>query len=148
MSKQVVSGKLHELEPRLSNKKNYEQYRYMMSYGKNPDEIYIANYEEGNNAKYIYSYDRLEKVEEEKETFNGILAEYSICKEMGGIKIYTTETYRDVINHFIINSKDLSKVDNQDIMNSIVKIESDIEELKEKKYKLLGMEYENIMKKK
>lgn len=145
MEKQVEKGKLYELEPRLGNGDSYDRFRYLMSYGKDSDTITITDYEEKD---YVGSYLLTDRTLKYVENKGDIPSNYKFYKNMGGIKIYTTKTYRDVINHYIRSTKNLEGIKTDDLRRSIREIDKCVHDLKEEKYRLLACVYENVYSKK
>jgi hypothetical protein len=97
MLKQIQHGCLNERLPRVTNETiGYDKYRYLMAYDIDNNNIAVANC---NNYDQIGSYyidnDGIHYVKNGLQ-FPKIHNFYPIR----GIKIYTTETYEDVINHY------------------------------------------------
>ena len=120
MIKQVKTNKLHELEPRLVTKESYNQFRYMMSFtgsfGEEPNSIVIRDYDGDDEDHYVFTCDGLEYKNDERKIETG-------RRNIKFRKIYTTKSYREVINFFISQTRDLSKVRRSDIKASIKNID-------------------------
>ena len=125
MEEQVSHGRLYELEPRLGKDNTYNQFRYMMSFAGNSDGINITNYADSSETgNYLLTDSSL--VYEDKK---------AVASNIKGLKIYTTTSYREVINHYISNTKNLQNVRDEDLKKSIKDIEEKILALRETRYK-------------
>lgn len=99
MLKQIKNGGLNERLPRIARDElGYNKFAYLLAYNPACDNIVIANY---NNLEQIGNY----VVDQEGLHYdkNGIQfpKDLSISRFLGrGLKIYTTESYNDVIAHY------------------------------------------------
>ena len=130
MQKQVSENKLYELQPRLENKGKYNQFRYMMSFEHDAKEFVIKDYNEEEIGYYVFTDEGLEYI-----NTGEIL---HISKNSNVRKIYTTRTYKEVINYYKI----LKKVKDASLARTISEIDKQVTSLKQDKYSLLGKEYD------
>ena len=113
MVKQLATGELHKRESLYNNDNlGYNNHRYLLAYNVNDNNILISNYENFNEIG-LYIIDEKGIYFDKEE----IQFQKSINKlnNLGVIKVYTTETYFDVINHYLLdkyknNTKDNTKV--------------------------------------
>lgn len=104
MLKQIKQeGQLRERSARIMEE-GYDRYRYLLAYNPARDNISIANYEDfDQKGNYTLDSEGLHYSE------NGIQFPRDFAFRYGrGIRIYTTETYKDVIEYYSSKPKQIS----------------------------------------
>lgn len=98
MLEQIKNGCLNERLPRTTKDTiGYNKFRYMMAYNKKENNITVANYNDFDSIGTYTIDENGIKYNEERLQFP---KDYSISRSIGGIKIYTTVSYEEVIKHY------------------------------------------------
>ena len=116
LTKQVYMGYLQERIPRLDlNRKPYNNRRYIAGHGKGNKVILLSDPDENVKGRYLVVDGVLRHNLEEEITTEDIYNAFS-----KGIKIYTTESVEDIINHYIL--MDIEKVDVDELSKEEVEL--------------------------
>lgn len=143
MLKQIKNGCLNErcLGTGINNI-GYNRFRYMMAYSKINNRVLISDY---NNPKTLGAY----YIDESGIHFDINARQFPndqiINRYFGGLRIYTTETFDDVIKHYSKNDK-IDFIPNKPIDEIINIIIKNPEEFYTKIYKELSLEERDYLK--
>lgn len=99
MLEQIKHGRLNERSQRIVQEElGYDKFRYLLAFDRVCNNICIANYEDlEQKGNYVVDSDGIHYNE------NGLQfpKDQYMSRVVGyGIKVYTTETYKDVIRHY------------------------------------------------
>ena len=99
MLEQIKQGCLNERLPMMKREDiGYDKYRYMMAYNSNTNNIAIANYDDFEKiGSYVVDSNGLHFFETKHQFPKDPFVTRYVWKD---IKLYTTETYQDLIMHY------------------------------------------------
>lgn len=100
MRKQVKSGCLNERLPRITDENHigYNKFRYVITYDRIENNLLISDYDNPKNiGSYVIDSDGIHYNENGYQITNHPDARrFAFC----GLKVYTTESYNDIIEHY------------------------------------------------
>ena len=103
IKKQVKMGYLQERLPRLDiNRKDYTKDRYIAGFNRGSKEISLSNPDNNITGKYSI-VDGILRYNKDEESLTKKDMELLYSKNL---KVYTTESYEDIINHLLLRNLD------------------------------------------
>lgn len=102
MQRQVKIGSLRERSTRMMNNKEigYNRFKYLLKYNNNSNQIYISDYSNPEKrGSYTLDSEGIHYDEEGYQFSKSFMQKIEKCR----LKVYTTETYNDVIKHYSVN---------------------------------------------
>lgn len=109
MLEQIKRGGLNERLPRITQETlGYNKFRYLLAYNRVCNNICIANYENfEQKGNYVVNSEGLHYDKNGIQFPNNPL----VSRVVGwGVKVYTTETYEDVISHYKSSNECLTQI--------------------------------------
>lgn len=100
MKKQIKSGCLYERLPRITEEKDrgYNKFRYVVTYDSIENNLLISDYDNPKKiGSYVIDTDGIHYNENGYQITNHPYARRFVFCDL---KVYTTETYKDIVSHY------------------------------------------------